>query len=489
MKNLPALLFLLLTVPLSLKAFQNDTNSLSDKLKKHVAVLAADSMEGRGLGTEGKILAKHYIAGEFQSAGLQPVGNDYFQHLDLRIGLARVPGANVTGYLEGSNPELQDEFIILGAHYDHLGYVRENGEKVIFPGADDNASGTAVLIELARYFSENRELLGRSVIFIAFDAEESGLLGAREFIRDNALFDADKIRLMFSLDMLGMYESNNGLDLNGIGTLSGGRDLAEAIAEQIGLRLTSTSGDVPPRTDTWPFGEEGIPAIHAFTGPESPYHKPEDTYDLLDYEGMAKISSYLRALVTDLSNLPELNPSRRYARVQRPWGLRFNAGVLAHTGSSYHQYTDEFFRADNVFAFSAGIFLQLHVGEKFAFQPEILYDYNGSNSEQGTYRRHSLTFPLNFQYNIAGELRGQIRLYPIAGGYFRYNISGKNGDQTMEFNSQHPQQEWGLNLGMGADIMMIHVAYTWRRSLTDISGQAGSKIHQYGNYLTIGYKF
>ena len=138
MKNLLPLLFLLLTVPLSLKALQHDTNSLSDKLKNHVAVLAADSMEGRGLGTEGKILAKHYIAGEFQSAGVQPVGNTYFQHLDLRIGLARVPGANVVGYLEGSNPKLRDEFIILGAHYDHLGYVRENGGKVIFTFSKGN---------------------------------------------------------------------------------------------------------------------------------------------------------------------------------------------------------------------------------------------------------------------------------------------------------------------------------------------------------------
>ncbi len=487
-KTLP-LLLLLLTLPLLLNAGQNDTNSLAGILKNHVALLSADSMEGRGLGTEGKILAKNYIAAQFQSAGLQPAGNDFFQHLDLRIGQARVPGTNVVGYLEGSDPELRDEFIVLGAHYDHLGYVRDNDEKVIFPGADDNASGTAVLIELAGYLSENRELLGRSVIFIAFDAEESGLLGAREFVNRHDYFPMEDLRLMFSLDMLGMYESNNGLDLNGIGTLSGGRDMAETTAEQIGLRLTSTSADVPPRTDTWPFGEAGIPSIHAFTGTESPYHEPEDTHDLLDYEGMARITCYLRALVTDLSNLPELNPSRRFARVQRPFGLRFNAGVLAHTGISYHEYADEFFRANNVFAFSTGFFLQLHVGDKFTFQPEILYDYNGSNSKLGTYRRHSLTFPVNFQYNIAGELRGQIRLYPIAGAYYRYNISGKDGDQTMDFSNHHPRQEWGLNLGMGADIMMVHVAYTWRGSLTDISGQAGSKIHQYGNYFTIGYKF
>ncbi|MFP4468552.1 MAG: M20/M25/M40 family metallo-hydrolase [Bacteroidales bacterium] len=483
------LLFILTTVPVSLPAVPDDPSSLTGILKNHVVILSSDTMEGRGLGTEGKILAKNYIAGEFRSIGLQPVGNGYFQYMDLRIGLARVPGTNVIGYLEGSDPELRDEFIVLGAHYDHLGYVKENKDKIIYPGADDNASGTAVLIELARYFSENRDQLGRSIIFIAFDAEESGLLGAREFINNNDFFDAEKIRLMFSLDMLGMYESNNGLDLRGVGTLDRGRVIAETVAEQTDLRLRSTSADLTPNTDTWPFGESGIPAIHAFTGLDSPYHEPEDTYELIDYVGMVEITRYLEALVTELTTLPELNPSRRFARIQRPYGLRFNTGIMAHTGSTYHQYPDEFFRANGRFTFSAGLFVQLHVGNKFAFQPEILYDYNGSDSEQGPYIRHSLTLPVNFQYNIAGEMEGQVRFYPIAGGYYRYHFSGKVGDQTMDFNNSHPRREWGLNFGIGADIMMVHVAYTRRRTLTDISGQAGSTIHQYGNYFSIGYKF
>ncbi|MFP4064736.1 MAG: hypothetical protein ACLFS0_04415 [Bacteroidales bacterium] len=110
------LLFILTTVPVSLPAVPDDPSSLTGILKNHVVILSSDTMEGRGLGTEGKILAKNYIAGEFRSIGLQPVGNGYFQQMDLRIGLARVPGTNVIGYLEGSDPELRDEFIVLGAH-------------------------------------------------------------------------------------------------------------------------------------------------------------------------------------------------------------------------------------------------------------------------------------------------------------------------------------------------------------------------------------
>ncbi len=470
-------------------AAQSPEPSIASRLEKHVAILASDSLEGRGLGTEGKLKARDYIAEHFQSFGLQPVNEDYFQNLDLRIGLARVPGTNVIGYLPGSDAALRGEYIVLGAHYDHLGYEYQNDERVIYPGADDNASGTAVLIEMARYFSKNQETIGRSIIFIAFDAEESGLMGSQKFIGDNEVFDTEDIKTMFSLDMVGMYEANNGLNLLGIGTLDGGDVLAREVAEAEGIRLKRTTDDIEPRTDTRPFGNEGIPAIAAFTGTKSPYHKPEDTYDLLDYEGMARITEYLQALVTKMSVLPELSPSHRFARLQQPYALRFNAGVLGHIGGTHHRYPDEFFRANNVFAFSAGLFIQMHVGRTFSLQPEILYDYNGSQSAEGTYRRHSITFPVNLNYYIAGNPGGMFRAYPIAGGYFRFNMAGKDGDADLNFDTLHPGQEWGINAGFGLEIMKVHVAYIWQRGLTNISAIPDTNMFNIGRYLKIGYSF
>lgn len=483
------LLFWLLCFSPAASMAQMSEPSLADRLQKHVAILSSDSLEGRGLGTAGKILARDYIADHFRSFGLQPVNEDYFQHLDLRIGLARVPGTNVIGYLPGSDTALGGEYIVLGAHYDHLGYEYRNGERVIYPGADDNASGTAVMIEMARYFSENKEILGRSIIFIAFDAEESGLIGAQRFIGDNEVFDKESIKAMFSLDMVGMYEDNNGLNLLGIGTLEGGHDLARDVAEAEDIRLQRTTHDIEPRTDTRPFGNVGIPSIAAFTGRKSPYHKPEDTHDLLDYDGMARITGYLQALVTEMSMLPELFPSKRFARLQRPYALRFNAGVLGHIGSTHHVYPDEFFRARNVFAFSTGLFVQMHVGPKVSLQPEILYDYNGSQSAKGTYRRHSITIPVNLNVYIAGDPGGMIRAYPIAGGYFRLNMAGKDGDANLDFGTQHPGHEWGVNAGFGLEIMKVHVAYTWRRGLTNISPENDGRVFDIGRYLRIGYRF
>lgn len=463
--------------------------SLAERLKDHVTVLASDSLEGRGLGTRGKVIAKNYIAGHFRSFGLIPVDGDYFQQFEMRVGLAWVQGSNVIGYLKGADPDLQSEFIVIGAHYDHLGYEYKNGQRIIYPGADDNASGTASLIELARYFSQNREKMGRSIIFIAFDAEESGLIGSEKFLNMSEAFGKNNIKAMFSLDMVGMYGVHSGLNMKGMGAVDGGVEMAERLAEEYNINLKNTSVEMEYRTDTRPFGDLGIPAIHASTGLESPYHKPEDTHGLLDYDGMAEVTGYLKALVTGMSLEPELNPSSRFVALQGPYALRFDAGIIAHTGSSHHSYADEFFRADNVFAFSAGMFMQLHIGQRFSVQPEILYDLNGSKSAGGTFRRHSLMVPLNLNMNLVNEAAGMIRLYSITGGYYRYNLSGKHGGAGLDFNNIDPRQEWGINLGFGADIMDVQVNYVWRRGLTDIFPGSASGVFESGHYISMGYKF
>jgi hypothetical protein len=213
--------YILDAAALPVPAVKNPT-SLAARLEAHVATLAADSMEGRGLGTDGKVLAKRYIAEQFRLAGIEPLGEDFLHHLDLRVGVARVPATNVVGFLEGSDPALKDEYIVLGAHYDHLGYDYREGELVLFPGADDNASGTAAVIELARHFAQNRDAVGRSIVFVAFDGEESGLLGARKFVEDIKEIGTEQIKLMFSLDMVGMYAANRGVNLLGMGTVDGG---------------------------------------------------------------------------------------------------------------------------------------------------------------------------------------------------------------------------------------------------------------------------
>ena len=486
--HLPLLLICLLIVFQS-KA-NNNEDRLAERLKKHVSVLASDTLEGRGLGTKGKIRAKQYIAEQFANIGLESFSEDYFQQLDLRIGLARVPATNIIGYLRGSDLELADEYIVIGAHYDHLGYDYFDGEMFIFPGADDNASGVAAMIEIAAHFAANPGSHARSLIFIAFDAEESGLLGARRFVENFAYVDTDNISMMFSLDMVGMYEANRGLHLLGMGTLDDGERIAREVAEATNTRLRRLTDEVPGRTDTWPFGQLGIPSVHAFTGTRSPYHQPEDTYDLLDYEGMATVTVFLQSLIRVLSDEPVLKPSDSFERIQDPAGLRLSYGLSAHIGSSYHSYPDEFFRAKNLFAASFGFFVQVNAGNKLALRPEFLYDYHGSQSAEGQYRMHSLTIPFNLIYFMGGSATdGFVKLYPLAGGYFRYNLSGTDGGESLDLGDLHPASEWGINAGIGLQVMRFSVSYTRRWGLTNISPFPETDIYFNGRYFSISYRF
>ena len=462
---------------------------LADRLEKHVSFLSSDSLQGRGLGTSGKVYAMDYIAAQFQSIGLQTYDSaGYFQEIDLKLGLARVPAVNVIGWLKGSDPDLQKGFIVVGAHYDHLGYNIKNGEKEIFHGADDNASGVAAMIELARYFSLNPGLVKRSIIFIAFDAEESGLLGSNAFVKDNDRFEMSSIKAMFSLDMIGMYTPNHGLVMDGIGTLNKGEKLAESIAAEKNIILKRTTPNVGTRTDTWPFGEKGIPAVHMFTGVKSPYHKPGDTFEKLDYEGMELVVNYLTELITEISALPEIIPSNHFARMQNPWAILFNAGITAGLGSASHKYPDEFYNPKGVFAYNAGLFLQMHIGKFITLQPEAQFQSDGSKSPEGTFRRKSIVVPVNLHFNIMNEYNGLYKVFPFAGGYYLFSFNGKLGGNDIDFDESYSKNEWGLNFGLGFDVMDWQVKFTWRRALTNLSLEPDTKIFPAMWFLSVGYK-
>jgi aminopeptidase YwaD len=463
---------------------------LTQQLEKHVSFLSSDSLQGRGLGTQGKVLAMHYIADQFRAIGLLTYNDSgYYQNIDLKLGLARVPAVNVVGWLKGSDPLLQNQYVVIGAHYDHLGYSDKPDGKEIFHGADDNASGVAGMIELARFYASHPELVKRSLIFIAFDAEESGLLGSNAFVKENDRFEISEIKAMFSLDMIGMYHPNHGLDLDGIGTVTGGDKLAGTIAYDKGIILKKTTSNVEMRTDTWPFGQKGIPAVHVFTGSKSPYHKPEDTYEKLDYEGMAMVVEYLEALTGEIQASPEINPANSFSRASNPHHFRFNGGITAGLGSSRMKYPEEYYNPKPIFSYNAGLFMQFHLGNIFCLQPAVLFQSDGSKSSQGTFRRQSIFVPVDIQVNIIDQYEGMIRVYPFLGAYYLNTFSGKNGDESLDYNNTVSKDEWGMDIGLGTDIMDWQISFTWRRALTNLSLEPDSKIFPAMWFLSVGYKF
>lgn len=465
--------------------------SHTSELQKHVTYLASEELEGRGLGTQGKDLATAYIREQFVSAGLKPFNESYLQEFSLKIGLARVKATNIIGLVEGTDPLLKEEYIVLGAHYDHLGYSlhSKNDIKTVYPGADDNASGVATIIELAKYFNQPENRPKRSLLFVAFDAEESGLLGAKHFVKKAEGTLLEQIKVMFSFDMVGMLEANKGLNLKGIATLVNGKEIAQKYSGDI--KLLNTRPNIEARTDTEPFGLKGIPAIHVFTGTKSPYHQPQDIADLLDYPGMATIADYMAKVITELGNKQQLDavsPLKKLQSNHKAVMNRFQAGVVLNLGSGMHVYKDEFYNAKNAFAYSAGIQLNYKLTRVTHLNLEGLYDYNTSKSAAGTFKRHSITIPFNVELGTPTTFGNSMRLFVFGGAYYRYNFDGKDGSTKLDYDTMYKQDEWGYNFGFGFDINKIRIAFNYRGSFESLFQDNGN-VKATGSYLTLGYRF
>ncbi len=463
---------------------------LAERLEAHTALLAADSLEGRGLGTRGKEIAADYIVSKFQEVGISPLDGTYEFPFRFRTSQAWIDAVNVVGVIEGKDADLADEIIVVGAHYDHIGYRIEGGEKIIYNGADDNASGVAGIIEIGRILAAQKENIKRTVVFVAFDAEESGLIGSTRFVKDS-IVDVDAIKFMFSLDMIGMYGANGGLDLKGIEALKQGADLAMASAGKHGIKIKKMGSDFERRTDTSPFAERGIPTAHVFTGLKSPYHKPEDTYEKLDYPNMAKVTEFTADLVLSMANAEVLTAKPAYAKIEEGQTLttkRVRFGAILNIGAGYHNFRDNNLRTNTAFNVSAGFGAQFKISDVVTIQPEVLYDLNRSKVLNENFSRQALTIPINIQVGPGMTAPG-VRFYALGGPYYRYILDASEGGQAVNVGTFINQDEWGYSFGFGIDINKFTVAWTLRRGLTSVSDRLGNDIRDKGSNLTLSYWF
>lgn len=212
---------------------------------------------------------------------------------------------NVIGVLEPPPGPLADETIVVGAHYDHLGYGEEGtmlaGSKEIHNGADDNASGTAGLLELVRRLSAIRQTIPRRIVFIAFTGEERGLLGSAHYVKTPD-FPLEQTIAMFNLDMIGRLDGNK-LTVYGTGTAKTFDGLVEEINKSVKFELTKKPEGFGP-SDHSSFYAKKIPVLHAFTGLHSDYHRPADDWDKLNIEGMRRICDFYEKLIVEVAKAP-----------------------------------------------------------------------------------------------------------------------------------------------------------------------------------------
>jgi len=239
--------------------------------------------------------------------GREPLSSDlHGVRVKLSTGVQSKPitARNVIGLLEGR--EAPEEYIVVGAHHDHVGRTQPFGQANVEPqihnGADDNASGTSAVIELARAFGHSPRPR-RSILFMTFSAEELGLLGSRHFVEHPSV-PLEKVRAMINFDMVGRL-NNNKFEVWGIPTATEFNDIVLAAAQRVGLEYAAppSTGDIFGRSDHASFYRKGIPVLFPFTGLHSQYHRPDDDWPLIDGEGAVTVLRMFHDVIRDLAEM------------------------------------------------------------------------------------------------------------------------------------------------------------------------------------------
>ncbi len=284
-------------------------------LQEDVSFLASDELSGRETGTKGELEAAAYIKGRMAALGLAPKGNagTYFQTFSFKPrtdphqqisyssgGDSTITGTNVIGFIDNQAKKT----VVIGAHYDHLGLGGDGslhrGDPAIHNGADDNASGVAIMLHLAEHLKSKKAV--HNYLFIAFSGEELGLLGSN-FFSKNATVKLEEVSYMINLDMVGRLREERTLSISGTGTSPIWNQVLRS--QNPGFKLVLKESGIGP-SDHTSFYLQNIPALHFFTGQHEDYHKPSDDSAKLNYEGMRAISDYILAIVTDLDDNEKL---------------------------------------------------------------------------------------------------------------------------------------------------------------------------------------
>ena len=378
-----------------------------ERLTGHVYYFASDSLYGRAAGSEYAAKAAAYIVNEYESMGLKPFYDDWYMPFTTNGKDYK----NVVAVLEGNDPELKDQYIVIGAHYDHLGVKKGQ----IYNGADDNASGSAAVIEIARALCANRDKLKRTVVIAAFDAEELGLYGSNALADRMLGEDGLDVRLMMSVDMVGWYRATLAIS----------------------------------------------------TGIKSPYHKPEDDADLIDYEGLDKVTDYLTDLTMEVASDENFAASGRVARKHRSGHPILEVALSPAIGSSHFNFPDAPFEGKTAFSYGGGVSAQLNFGHfsHFGIKADALYlqasapypDATAIYSSSLKYKGSELRVPVQLIYQGGGTGTAFLGFGGYYGHRFKTSLASPWTVRTEELGLSW---EFGLKVG-GTGLSVL-----WMSSLT-----------------------
>jgi hypothetical protein len=296
----------------TVRSLEAATSSITaQELSQYVNLLADPAFEGREAGSPAGQKAARWLAGELNQLGLAPAGSggDYLQPFGEGY-------FNVLAFLPGSDPQLAGQVVLLGAHFDHVGYNRrrKRDSQQVYPGADDNASGVAGVLELAEAFCHYAPAVRRSVVFAFWDAEEIGLLGSKHWVQHPTL-PQEQVVAAINLDMIGRLRQDN---LHIVGSRSGLGWRRMFVLHNTSELTLSFSWALQPDSDHISFFDAGIPSVMLHTGLHEDYHRPTDTADRINYTGMQRVVQFAFALAFDLATRDQSPPYRPEAGEEKP---------------------------------------------------------------------------------------------------------------------------------------------------------------------------
>jgi aminopeptidase N len=281
------------------------------RMMETVRFLSDTGLEGRGLGSRGLDSAAEYIAMRFRDAGLLPAGDSgdtFFQTWVEEAGdpAQKTTLRNVVGVIPGTNPELAKQSVVIGAHYDHIGFgwpdVRGENRGKFHPGADDNASGIAVLVELANALGRSFRP-ERTIVFAAFTGEEAGKRGSAHYVASEKRYPVDACFAMINLDTVGRLNGKKLLALDSSSAREWGHILRGA-CYLAGIDVDMVQEELDS-SDQRSFIAKGIPGVQIFSGANVDYHRPSDTADKIDPDGLVKVAEVVKEMVAYLSSRRE----------------------------------------------------------------------------------------------------------------------------------------------------------------------------------------
>ena len=317
-----------------------------DDFKAHITYLSSDGLAGRSSGTPGDRLAKDYIVNHFTNAGgsaerFVEVQEHYVSKSRLKPK-NKVKTYNIIATLPGNDKKLKNEYVVIGAHYDSV----KNTLGLIHNGADDNGSGTSMILELFEKFaSENNHK--RTLVFMAFGGEELGLLGSKHYV-NNPTIDLSKVQLMVNLDMVGRMDEENNVELGGSPSAKNFSSKLHPFFVNSKINIIDLGKGIFSRSDHYNFYKKDIPVLFFFTGIHPDYHTATDDEDKINYDGMMEISKVVEPIIAEFANVEErlvfeTMEEEEQEKMQSPSKMKVTLGIMPD-----YAFDDKGVKADSV---------------------------------------------------------------------------------------------------------------------------------------------